>query len=330
MGVRWMAVLVAVATAAGACGGDGDEAADAGGSTTTAAEAQPAAAVSKGADGYTPVSDVDAHAALGLDAKEIRALMEPATSGGTVDWAAVGSLFSAGKNSRKGDGSLRTLAGLAPDDPVTALVADAVAGSGSSAGAPDTVRRQKVDKGITVLLERKVLDELETAAEKVAKGELDPASGAPHNVDEAWAFYWAEGNGPAATAAKRAGDFGRAGTVHEAVVAGLSAAQAAAVEGDEDALEAATGDVEAALDYVFYLATFKYLDTANDPVKRAEGETFYLGIKPELAAAAADADQAIAGAFASGDAATGRAALNGAVVLPVLGVTAEKRVDAMP
>jgi hypothetical protein len=331
MGVRWLAVLAVAATAAGACGpGSGSDAEEgAAASAATTATTVPAE-VTDGADGYVPVSDVDAHAAIGLDAKEIRFLMEPATSGGAVDWAAVGTLFTGGKSSKKGDGTLRTLAGLAPDDPVTAIVTEAVGGTGSSAGVTDAVRRQKVDKGITVLLERKVLDELASAGEKVAKGEVGPAQGAPHNVDEAWAFYTAEGNGPAATAAKRATDFGRAGTVHEAVVAGLSAAQAAAVAGDAAALAKATGDVEAALDYVFYLATFKYLDTGDDLVKRAEGETFYLGIRPELATAAPDADREITAAFASGQAAAGRSALNGDAVLAVLGIGADERVDAMP
>ncbi|HVM02303.1 MAG TPA: hypothetical protein VM263_06500 [Acidimicrobiales bacterium] len=326
MGARWRAVLAVVAvTGAGACGSDGGATAATDTSSTTAG-----AAISEGADGYQPVSDVGPHAAVGLDAKEIRALMEPATSGGTVDWAAVGRLFTEGKSSTKGDGSLRTLAGLAPTDPVTAVVTDAIAGTGASAGSTDAVRRQAVDKGITVLLERKVLGELAAAAGKVAKGEVAPASGAPHNVDEAWAFYTAEGNGPASTAVKRAGDFGLDGKVHEAVVAGLSTAQAAAVAGDSAALEAATAEVEAALDYVFYLATVKYLDTGGDPVKRAEGEAFYLGIRPEVAAASPAADQAITAAFASGDASAGRAALNGDAVLAALAVGADRRFDAVP
>lgn len=327
MGVRWLAVLAVAAVAAAGCGSESDSEEGAA-STTTAAAAVPEE-VTDGADGYAPVSDVDAHAAIGLDAREIRSLMEPATSGGTVDWAAVNVLFTEGKSSKKGDGGLRTLAGLAPDDPVTAVVAEAIGGTGSSAGL-DAVRRQTVDKGMTVLLERKVLAELAAAAAKVAEGDVGPAEGAPHNVDEAWAFYTAGGNGPVATAVKRAGDFGRAGTVHEAVVTGLAAAQEAAVAGDPAALAEATGDVEEALDYVFYLATFKYLDTGNDPVKRAEGKTFYLGIRPELATAAPDADREITGAFASGRAAAGRSALNATEVLPVLGISADERVDAMP
>lgn len=324
------ALAVAVMAVAGACGSDDDEAGDAATSGTTAPAGADAGSVTKGADGYTPVSDVTAHAAIGLDAKEIRGFMEPATSGGTVDWAAAATIFAEGKNSKKGDGQLRALAALAPDDPVTTVVSDAIGGTGSAAGAADPVRRQKVDKGITVILERKVLAELDAAVEKVADGKTDPASGAPHNVDEAWAFYTAEGHGPAATAAKRAGDFKKDGKVHEAVIAALSAAQSAATAGDAAALESAVADVEAALDYIFYLATFKYLDTKDDAVTRAEGETFYLAIQPELRREAAEADTAITGAFASNQAAAGRSALNGPATLAVLGIGHEERVSSMP
>jgi hypothetical protein len=324
------AIGVAAALVVGACGDDAEEAGDAA-ATATASEAaeESEAAATPGADGYTPVSDVAAHAAIGLDAKEIRVLMEPATSGGEVDWAAVGKLFTEGKNSARDDG-LRTLAGLAPDDPATAVVTEAITGTGRAAQASPAVRRQMVDKGITVILERKVLGELESAAEKVADKDTDDASGAPHNVDEAWAFYTAEGNGPASTAAKRAADFKKDGQVHEAVITALSAAQAAARAGDEAALQTASADVEAALDYIFYLATFKYLDTENDPVTKAEGETFYLGLQPELAAEAADAHAAITTAFTAGDAASGRAALNGAGSLAVLGITEQEAVASMP
>lgn len=307
-----------------ACGSDSEVTS----ATSTPSTEAPEDAVTPGSGGYAPVSDVTAHAAIGLDAKEIRSLLEPATSGGEVDWAAVGEIFTEGKNSKKDDG-LRALADLAPDDPATTVVTDAIGGTGTAAQASAAVRRQKVDKGITVILERKVLGELEAAEEKVADKKTDDASGAPHNVDEAWAFYTAEGNGPASTAAKRAGDFKKEGQVHEAVVRALSAAQAAARSGDAASLETATGAVEAALDYVFYLATFKYLDTENDPVTRAEGETFYLGIQPELAKEAADADKAITAGFASGDAQAGRSALNSAAVLAVLAISEQATVSSV-
>ena len=84
----------------------------------------------------------------------------------------------------------------------------------------------------------------------------------PHNVDEAWAFYVAEGNGPPPWRPS-----GRATSVGlnraREVVAGLTAAQQAAGAGDAAALDKATGDVEAALDYVFYLAMFSTSTSAT-------------------------------------------------------------------
>ncbi len=310
-----LAVMATLVTAA--CGSEED--------TVSEAPSTTASGASRTADGYTPVSDVSTHAAVGRDAAEIRALLEPAKSGGAVDWATISKIFAEGKNSKK-DAGLRSLASLAPDDPATTLLRDAVRGAGTATGASDAIRRQKVDKGITVILERKVLAELQAAVKKARDGKIEPAAGAPHNVDEAWAFYTAEGQGPASTAAKRAADFKKEGKVHEAVIAALVEAQTAAKAGDVAKLESAIESTEAALDYAFYLATFKYLDTKGDAVTRAEGETFYVGIQPEVAKAAADSDKAITAAFASGQAKTGRTALNSAAVLTMLGVTQDEKV----
>lgn len=98
---------------------------------------------------------------------------------------------------------------------------------GTPKGASDAVRAQQVDKGISVLLAAKVMEELESAAEKVAAGKTDPAAGAPHNVDETWAFFTARGKGPASTAEKRAADFKRGGS-DQAIVAGFASGDAAA------------------------------------------------------------------------------------------------------
>jgi hypothetical protein len=205
---------------------------------------------------------------------------------------------------------------------VVAVVEAAIAG-----GPSDAVRAQRVEKGLTVLLARKVVDELAAAADKVADGKTAPADGAPHNVDEAWAFFTAKGQGPAATAEKRAADFKREGKVREPITAALTEAQKAAGAGDKGALATASEQVRIGLDYVFYLATYKYL-AADDAVGRAEGAAFYLGIQPRVKAADAAADSAITAAFESGDEAAGRAALHRAPVLAALGVEAGERVDS--
>jgi len=308
------ALLVSAALATAACGaGEADE--------------NGSKPVAKEQGGYQPVSDVAEHAAIGRDVAKVRGLLAPAKEGGTVDWAAVGTTFGEGGASRKGDGSPRTLAGIASEHPATAVVNAAINGVGDGAGAEDAVRAQRVDKGITVLLAAKVLDELKAAEEKAGKGETDPGSGAPHNVDEAWAFFVAEDQGPAVTADKRAADFGRDGRVREPIVDALAAAQKAAADGDAEALRNAAGDVASGLDYVFYLATYKYLDHDGKADKRAEGETFYLAIAEQVRSASAEADALIVKAFASGDAAAGRAALHRPEVLSALGIVDSERID---
>jgi hypothetical protein len=285
------------------------------GTPSSAATRAPAKA-GTGTDAYTVVSDVEAHAALGRDAADIRALLAPAKDGGAVNWAAVGTLFREGKASKKGDGSFRTLAALSPDSAAVPLVESALVGGD---GRSDAARAQQVDKGMVVILAEKVIGELEAAAEKVAKNELDPATGAAHNVDEAYAFFLAEGQGPAATADKREkGEL--IGKVRAPIVAALTAAQAGAVAGDAGALTTATVQTQSALDYLFYLAVHRYLGHEGDAVQQAEGGAFYLGIAPRVRAASPAADAAIVATLAGGDTAAGRTALNSAEVVTALGL----------
>jgi hypothetical protein len=338
---RLIAALGAAVLLAGACGdgedrpgqvssesetGSGSASGSASASGTGSASGSVSASgaggeASAGGDGYAPVSSVDAHAAIGDDVAAIKEHLSAAKEGQAVDWAAVRATWENGGASARGDGSKRTLKELVDAPDVVMSVESAIAG-----GPSDAVRAQQVEKGITVLLARKVVDELKAAGEKAAAGDIAPADGAPHNVDEAWAFFTAKGHGPASTAEKRAADFDRDGKVLEPIIVALGAAQNAALDGDAGALSAAADEVRAGLDYVFYLATHKYL-AAEDAVGRAEGAAFYLGIVERVRAADAEADRAIAAAFQSGDAEAGRAALHRPAVLTALGVDSSERVD---
>ncbi|HEX9969383.1 MAG TPA: hypothetical protein VGB03_04525, partial [Acidimicrobiales bacterium] len=177
--------LALVALALGACG-DGedrpgqvtaDTTKDGSGSASASASGT-GAHTTPGADGYTPVSDVDGYLALGDDVAAIKAKLAPAKTGGAVDWAGVKAVWEQGGASKKGDGSMRTLKGLVAAPDVVAFVDAAIAG-----GPSDAVRAQHVEKGTTVMLARKALQELDGAAEKVGEGKTAPADGAPHNVD---------------------------------------------------------------------------------------------------------------------------------------------------
>ena len=273
---RYVVLGAALAAFAAGCGGDdggGDEAATAGAA-------------------YSTVSDVDAHVAIGKDVAAIKALLEPAAEGGEVDFEQVGEIWSEGRNSRKGDGTARTLAGFVGGTDVGERVLDAIGGDGEARGLDPAQRRQWIDKGVSAALALKVLGELDAAAEKVEAGDTGAAEGAPHNVDEAWAFYTAGGEGLATTAEKRAADFGLEGEVSEPVLEALAAAQDAAEAGDGGAFSAAREDVRGGLNRIFALATKKYLvEGIGDEVARAEGLAFSWGLigLPDAARGALDA-----------------------------------------
>jgi hypothetical protein len=241
-------------------------------------------------EGYAAVSDVSAHAAVGKDIAAIRSALDSA------DFETAAQIWSEGRNSKKDDGTMRTLAGFVEDHPVGAQVSDALAGAGDAAQLPDEQRAQWVDKGMIAALEVKVLGELDAALEKARAGETDAAEGAPHNVDEAWAFFTAGGEGLSATAAKRAADFGLAGEVVEPVLAALRTAQAAAKDGDPGDLLAARDEAEGALNLIFALAVTKYANEGiEDPTARAEGLAFSWGLQGDLPTAALETIRAAFG-----------------------------------
>lgn len=309
----------------GSAAGSGSASGSGSGSSSTDGAAAPASAGAREV-GYRAASDVRSHAAIGADIAALRKHLDAAKAAKPVDWKAVGDVWQRGGASKKSDGTTRTLATLVDDATATRFVADAIAGAGEAKGAPDAVRAQLVDKGIVVLLAAKVRAELAAARAKILERDTAPATGAPVNVDGAWAFYVADGSGLAATAEKRAADFGREGQVSEDVLAGLVAAQAAARGGDVAAFDRAAASVSDGLSLIFYLATYKYLETKDDPVRRAEGATFYRGIADIVRKFDAGADEAIRAAFASGDTAAGRAALHRPGVLTALDIDDTERV----
>jgi hypothetical protein len=155
---------------------------------------------------YTPVSDVEPQSNLTLDFRDIGSIMAVAEKDQPVDWKAVTAVYEKGGNSKRADGSFRTLASVATNKAVLAQfpgaaelfgspsfldanVQAALNGTGRSRGVSDKARRQLVDKGIQALLYGQILEELEAAAAKVKQGNLDKGRGAPHNIDEAWAYY---------------------------------------------------------------------------------------------------------------------------------------------
>jgi len=150
--------------------------------------------------GYTYASDVTAHRQVTRDVCEIKELLEAATP----DFEAASAIYSDGEYSINGDGTVRTLGGFATAEdrlhgfdayygsatPLDDWVTEALSGTGRFADASDTVRAQAVEKGVqNQIMVAWTLHELNSAIETAEAGEIDADEGAPHNWDEAWAFY---------------------------------------------------------------------------------------------------------------------------------------------
>ena len=270
---------------------------------------------------YTPVSNVDSHAAIALDMRDIADLLSPASAGEQVDWGAVTAMYEQGKNSVKGDGSVRTLQSLATSDSVLAQfpggtdldanVRAGLTGRWLGESIDDKTRRQLVNKGVQAIIYGKVLQELVAARAKIQSGNTNDASGAPHNVDEAWAFYVGvpgdEGNYPysvSSTARKRESNFGLDGMVDAPLQQALAKALEASRSGDLAAYDEAAAEAEGYLNGVFYLATLRYGnrvlgddEPAGRKVHLAEGWAFYQTIRPAVSSVSGGAGSTVEGHF---------------------------------
>lgn len=259
--------------------------------------------------GYEPGSDVSGHAKISLDVAEIAELLtsEPA------DFAAARALYAAGDHSLASDGTTRSLRAFATErrtepvwsryvafyrDPawLDTFVASALSGAGSFATAGEPARVQAVQKGVqNGVLIAWMFHELDEAKAAVAARDLDPGDGAPHKVDEAWAFYHGEdpAAAPYATADKRGADFGTGSAVNTAMLAQMTAARRAAAAGDARALKAAVARIEREVLITYIQAALKYAattdaalaagDAAEARVEQAEGLAFFRVVAPLVA-----------------------------------------------
>ena len=234
---------------------------------------------------------------------------------GDYKWAEIAEIYANGSNSVKSDGSVRTIGGFAAAEgkkhgsdtfygtatPLDDFVSAALNGTGVWEGEADAVRKQGVQKGImNQIMIAWVIHELNAATDKAADGNFDAAKGAPHNWDEAWAFYHgvAPDCGPFKTAVKRAGDFGTTGADGESALANEGLLQAmndgrdALLAGDASAAAAASREAQKHVFITYAQATIKYTskvysdleagDTEAARVHQAEGWAFFRVIEPIL------------------------------------------------
>lgn len=312
--------LAAVGLLLAGCSGGEVKPAGAAPTTTTT---EPAVTPSGALGGYQPVSDVAQHARMSLDLCEINGLLDASP----VDFAAVAAIYRQGKNSEEKEGVKRTLGKFA-DDPrgaedtlgryerylgtgwLNAFVGDAIDGVGAFAGTSEAVRRQAVRIGVRdQIMVAWALHELDAAVDKAAKASFTKKSGAPHNWDEVWAYYYGEKPecSPFATAQARGEEFG-VGTLSTRRLLlfskdGLNAlvdkkASAAGTARDQMVRDITISYVQSVIRAASKVDSAIAQGKADEArVSQAEGWAYYRVIEPLIAKANTTAAQAIAGVF---------------------------------
>ncbi len=326
---RCCIALVVLALVAGSCGNDDGagvreldgSASDSETGSGSASSSAPAsgsvpAEPTEGDGGYEYATDVASHRLVVLDVCDIARLVDEG------DFEGAAEVYRGGGASVADDGTVRTLAGFATredaqhglDDyygtptPLDDFVSAALEGTGPFAGEADDVRAQGVEKGVqNQLMVAWVVHELSSALEKADEGNFDPAEGAAHNWDEAWAFYHGAQPdcAPYGTADRRAADFGTVGEgdtalANEAILAAMVAGRDALLDGDLEAAEAAANAVMQGLTITYSQAAIRYAtlveqDLAEgDPDQarehQAEGLAFWRVIEAHVVPLGVDGD----------------------------------------
>lgn len=273
-----------------------------------------------GDGGYEYASDVNSHRLISVD---ICSINDGLPSDAEIDFDAIAAIYRDGENSVNSDGSVRTIGGFASRDdrnpelqeffgtttPLDDFVTSALAGTGAFEGEADLVRRQGVQKGIqNQVMVAWTIHEFNTALSKAAEGDLEPAGGAPHNWDEAWAFYHGAepGCSPFATANSRAGNFGTEGVdgetaqANEIILQSMIDGRDALLAEDVEGAEAAAQEAIRALAITYSQATLRYAQIVEDDlaegdgeaarIHQAEGWAFSRVMAPVLSDAGADFD----------------------------------------
>ncbi len=323
---RWAAGAVAAAAIAlSACSGKGEDRPNVdviggGGGSGSVSGEEPA--VTLGGP-FTPSTDQRLNLGIGLDLREMRAAMSPATRGDPVDWAAVAAVYERGRNQIRPDGTLRSLASIATGEVeaafpngaavygragfVDALIRDGLSGTGRAAGMSDNARRQFVDKGVQMLMYGKAMLHIDGARTQFASNRAQAQAA----VDEAWATIAGGAddngnfnNGLLATATSRESDFRFDGKIAARMVADLASAQSAAKSGNAAMFDSTLADVRRYLQTTFYLSSLRYGPVLEGDATRgsrethlAEGWMFFQVIRANVAAASPQAAATVNGLY---------------------------------
>ncbi len=342
------------ASASASSGASGSASASA--SASAAAETDGETGVTASQGGFDYASDVTAHSLVVAD---ICLISDALPTDAEIDFAAVEAIYRDGVSSVNSDGSIRSIGGFASREdrnpqlqefygtttPLDDFITAGLQGTGDFEGESDLVRRQGVAKGIqNQTMVAWVIHEINTALTKAADDDFDAASGAPHNWDEAWAFYHGAepGCAPFATANSRAGNFGTTGEdgetaqANEIILQAMIEGRDALLAEDVTGAEAAAADAIRGLAITYSQATLRYAQVVEDDlaegdadaarVHQAEGLAFSRVMADVFAANGADTDAIDAFYTLDAEPAEGGYAIVEAALQPAwdaLGITAE-------
>ena len=344
------------ASASGSASGSASSSGSSSASASAPADADGEETTTTGDGGYEYASNVDAHR---LVVGDVCMINDALPTDAEIDFEAIEAIYRDGVSSVNSDGSIRSIGGFASREdrnpqlqeffgtttPLDEFITSALQGTGDFEGESDLVRRQGVQKGIqNQTMVAWTIHEINTALAKAAEGDLDAASGAPHNWDEAWAFYRGSeaGCSPFTTANSRAGNFGTEGadgetaqaneTILQAMIDGRDALLAEDVAG----AEAAGAEAVRGLAITYAQATMRYAQVVEDDlgegdadaarVHQAEGLAFSRVMADVFAANGADTDAIEAFYSLDNEPSEGGFALVSEALQPALdalGITAE-------
>lgn len=313
---------------------------------------------------YTLTTQQDLALQAALDVRDLRILINPALDGRPVDWARVTAIYAEGKNQRRPDNTVRSLASLATSPMpaafpnvaqvygregfLDATIREALAGTGRAQGLDDNARRAIVDAGVQAILYGQTLERLAQARTRVVAKDATAAAA----LDEAWAFAAGAPDSDGArayalirTATDREVDFKLAGRIAKPIEESFIAALGAVQKGDAAAAERAIGEARGMLNATMVLSTLRPARplqqasaVADRRVLLVEGRSAFQAIRAQVAAASAGAATSIEAAYGRnpdqafpGDEVTRvYAALNEPSVVNALGIPAGLQVKTPP
>ena len=243
-----------------------------------------------------------------------------------IDFVTIGSIYRDGRHSTEGNGSMRTLGTFARAARSTEhllgryerhlgsgwldVFANAAIGGSVFAGEADLVRRQGVQKAAhDQVLVAWTFHELDAAVDKALKSDFAADTGAPHNWDEARAYYHGEKPecAPYATADERGREFGTASAVNAGILAAMQQGLKALQKRDHSGAAKARDEVVRNITITYIQSAIKYsanMDAAlvegktdDARVFQAEGWMYFRVIEPLIAEANPGAAKAVAGVF---------------------------------